>query len=129
MPKADPTNPQPLPKSLAMTALLDDNNKIYYYNGDFNDAIKSNQIFETNYSTYAGLGKAIRQKQKKLESFTKFGGKNGLMLIIKPTSASGYKNVIDALDELMINDVRKYAIVDPAPEEIEYIKSKKTSRL
>lgn len=121
MPKEDP-NPQPLPKSLAMTILLDDNNKLYYYNGDFNDAFKSNQIIETGYSIYEGLGKAIRQKQNELELSGKFGGKKGLMLIIKPTSASVYKNVIDALDEVMINDVRKYALVEPSDEELNFLK-------
>jgi hypothetical protein len=49
------------------------------------------------------------------------------MLLIKPTSGSVYKNVIDALDEAVINDVRKYAIVEPANEEISYIRSKKGS--
>ena len=47
-----------------------------------------------------------------------------MMLLIKPTSQSVYKNVIDALDEAMINDVKKYAIVEPAIEEVNYIKSK-----
>ena len=46
------------------------------------------------------------------------------MLLIKPTSGSVYKNVIDALDEAVINDVRKYAIVEPANEEIVYIKNR-----
>jgi hypothetical protein len=46
------------------------------------------------------------------------------MLLIKPTSKSIYKNVIDALDEAVINDVKKYAIVEPANEEIPYIKTK-----
>jgi len=122
MPKDDITHPQPLPKTLAMTLLLDENNKIYYYKGDFKDAITTNQIFETSYSTYDGIGKSIRERQKELESFTKFGGKNGLMLIIKPTSSSVYKNVIDALDEVMINDVKKYAIVEPEKEELDYLK-------
>jgi len=50
-----------------------------------------------------------------------------MMLLIKPTAGSVYKNVIDALDEAVINDVRKYAIVEPASEEIGYIRSKKRS--
>jgi hypothetical protein len=47
-----------------------------------------------------------------------------MMLLIKPTSKSIYKNVVDALDEAVINDVKKYAIIEPASEEINYIKSK-----
>ena len=39
-----------MPKSLALTLLLADNNRIIYYHGDFDEAIKTNKIFETNYS-------------------------------------------------------------------------------
>ena len=128
MPKDDTTHPQPLPNSLALSLLLDNNNKVYYYNGDFKEAVNANKIFETNYSTYGGIGKIIRQKQKDIDASGKFAdGRKGLMLLIKPTSGSVYKNVIDALDEAVINDVRKYAIVEPANEEISYIRSKKGS--
>ena len=128
MPKDDLINPQPLPNSLALSLLLDDNNKVYYYNGDFNEAANANKIFQTNYSTYEGIGKVIRQKQKDIDASGKFAdGRKGLMLLIKPTSKSSYKNVIDALDEAVINDVRKYAIVEPTNEEIGYIRSKKGS--
>jgi len=124
MPKDDTTHPQPLPNSLALSLLLD-NNKVYYYNGDFKEAVNANKIFETNYSTYGGIGKIIRQKQKDIDASGKFAdGRKGLMLLIKPTSGSVYKNVIDALDEAVINDVRKYAIVEPANEEIVYIKNR-----
>jgi biopolymer transport protein ExbD len=117
---------QPLSNSLALTLLLDDNDKIYYYHGDFEEAVKANKIIETNYSTYNGIGKIIRQKQKDIDvSGKSIDGKRGIMLLIKPSAKANYKNVIDALDEVMINDVRKYAIVEPAKEEIGYIKSKK----
>ena len=45
------------------------------------------------------------------------------MLLIKPTSESVYKNVVDALDEALINDVKKYAIVKPFKKELEYLKT------
>lgn len=127
MPSDKPINiPTELPKSLALSLLLCDNNKVYYYNGDFNEAISSNRIYETNYSTYQGIGKIIRQKQKEIDESGKFtGGRKGLMLLIKPTSMSNYKNVIDALDKTAINDVKKYAIIEPTTEEINYIKTKK----
>lgn len=108
MPKDDSvTNPTPLPESIALTVLLDDNNKIYYYHGDFTKAIKTNKIFETGYSTASGLGKIIREKQKDIDISIKFAdGRRGLMLLIKPGSTSSYKNVVDALDEAVINDVK-----------------------
>jgi len=108
---------------LALTLLLDDNNKIYYYNGIFSDAVNANQVFETNYSTYSGIGKIIRQRQKDLDISRKFAdGRKGLMLLIKPGSKSVYKNVVDALDEAVINDVKKYAIIEPGTDEIKFLK-------
>ena len=129
MPKDDSIHSQPLPSSLALSLLLDDNDKVYYYNGNFKEAANANKIYETNYSTFGGIGKIIRQKQKDIDASGKFAdGKKGLMLLIKPTSGSVYKNVIDALDEAVINDVRKYAIIEPGTDELQFIKVKATSR-
>ena len=128
MPKDDTISQQNLADGLALTLLLDDNNKIYYYHGKMDKALEAKEVYETDYSTFKGLGEIIRQKQKAIDASGKFReGRKGLMLVIKPTSSSIYKNVIDALDEVMINDVKKYAIVDPTPEEIQYIESKKIS--
>src|SRR5258705_10768405 len=126
MPKDDLTiATSKLPKRLALTALLDNDNKVYYYHGDFNEALKTGEIFETNYSTYNGIGKIIRQKQKDIDASGKFAeGRKGMMLLIKPTSKSVYKNVVDALDEAVINDVRKYAILEPAADEIKFLTTK-----
>jgi biopolymer transport protein ExbD len=127
MPKTDGVvDPTKLSKSLALTVLLDENDKIYYYHGEMGEALKANEVFETNFSTYEGIGKIIRQKQKDIDASDKFKeGRRGMMIVIKPTPASVYKNVIDALDEVTINDVKKYAIVEPVDEEINYIRSKK----
>lgn len=35
-----------------------------------------------------------------------------MVLLIKPTKQSTYKNIIDALDETTINGVKKYMIID-----------------
>lgn len=127
MPKEpDIVDPQTLADGLVLTVLLNDDNKIYYYYGRMDKAIESNNIYETNYSTYEGIGKIIQKKQKDIDASGKFKeGRNGMMIVIKPTSSSVYKNVIDVLDEVMINDVRKYAIVEPSEEELNFLKRKK----
>lgn len=125
MPRDETAVPQKLPKSLALTLLLNDENKIYYYHGDMEDAIRANEIFETNYSTYEGIGKVIRQKQKDIDASGKFKeGRRGMMLVIKPASESVYKNFVDALDEVMINDVKKYAVVGPGDAELNFLRTR-----
>lgn len=122
MPRDEIVDLQKLPKSLALTLLLNDNNKIYYYHGDMDEAIKANEVFETSYSTYEGIGKVIRQKQEVIDASGKFiDGRRGMMMVIKPTSECVYKNLVDALDEVMINDVKKYAIVEPDEGEINFL--------
>lgn len=123
MPKeGDSTN---ISDQLSMTVLLDHNNSVCYYYGNWEEAKTSGNIFKTNYSTWQGLGRVIREKQKDIQMNAK--DPKELMLIVKPLSRSSYKNVVDVLDEIMINDVRKYAIVDPGKNEIEYLKNKDTS--
>jgi hypothetical protein len=39
------------------------------------------------------------------------------VFLIKPTAQSSYKNVVDALDETIINGVKKYMVLDPSAEE------------
>lgn len=47
--------------------------------------------------------------------------KKDLVVLIKPGPTSSYKNVINALDEMLINGVTRYMIVDPEKEEKSYL--------
>ena len=44
------------------------------------------------------------------------------MMLIKSTSETLYKALVDVLDETMINDVRKYALVKMDDEETRWLK-------
>ena len=46
------------------------------------------------------------------------------MLIMKPADVSDYGNVVDLFDEVLINDVKRYAIVDISPAEKEILKAR-----
>lgn len=114
MPKdGEPTG---LAESKAITAILGGNNKVFVYAGRWDNAVNGKNITETNYNVYLGLGDFIRAKQKQLKN-----KRNDLMLLIKPLNDASYQNVIDALDEALINDVRRYAIVQATTEEEQYI--------
>jgi biopolymer transport protein ExbD len=50
------------------------------------------------------------------------GWKDGLIVVIKATDNSNYKNMIDILDEMLICNIGRYAIVDITDVEIEMLK-------
>ncbi len=105
-------------RSNVLTLLIKEEGKVYYYEGDWN-----NKATLTTLDQKTGLGKIIREKQAVL-TITKAGeeGKDGLMLLIKPSNEASYKQVVDALDETIINQVKKYALVSLSQEEMAYLK-------
>jgi biopolymer transport protein ExbD len=111
----------PVPASKVLTVLLGDHNKVFAYEGRFEDAVRENRIIPTTYDETDGIGELIREKQKQLKQAKK---KNELIFLIKPTSHCTYKNIIDALDEITINEVKKYVIIDPADEEKLFLQKK-----
>jgi biopolymer transport protein ExbD len=98
---------QAVKESKAMTIILGGEDKIYYYMG-----ITNPQIDTTNYSA-DGIRKIILEKNREIQD---------LVVLIKPTSESKYKNVVDMLDEMDICGVKRYALVDITPMELDLIK-------
>jgi biopolymer transport protein ExbD len=116
MPQDGP--PTKLENSNALTVLLGGDNSIYYYHGDWEQANKNKEIFKTSFDLKTGLGKVIREKQMRLDGIEVNGeGRKGLMVLIKPNKDTNYENVINVLDEILIHDVKKYAIVKLEQEE------------
>ena len=125
MPDTTPVDPpNNLADGLALTLLIGKNNTVYYYNGRFEEAVLRNAIRKTNYSVYSGIGDVIRKKQKAVAVSGIYDeGRDGIMLLMKPLPAASYRNIVDALDEVLINDMKKYAIVEPSPEETAWMES------
>jgi hypothetical protein len=92
--------------------LLGENSQIYAYQGQWEKAVSEGTIVTTSYLESDGLGQMIRERQKQLGK-----GREDLVLVIKPLPNCSYKNVIDALDEMTIHNVKKYALVNPDAEE------------
>jgi biopolymer transport protein ExbD len=107
----------PVAASKALTILLGGHNQVLAYEGSWQEAVAYNRVVTSNFTESEGIGKLIREKQKKLQLTDSEEGKNALVLLIKPAKAASYKNVIDALDEAMINNVSKYALLDATAEE------------
>ncbi len=122
-------------ESKAVTILLGENDKVYYYTGipDYTDYTT---LKETDYSP-EGLRALLlernarivaKMKELKHEKFVtnkkmsdeEFaerskeikGDKDGQVIVIKPTADANYANLVDALDEMQICSIDKYAIVD-----------------
>ena len=122
MPKEGP--PIKLGKSDALTFLLGKNKTLYYYQGDWEEAANTNQIFQTSFSVKQGIRKVIHEKQQQLDFNNIKEGRRGLMLLIKPGEEAVYSDVIDMLDEALINNVKKYAVLKPDDEEIKWLATK-----
>ena len=120
-------------ESKAITLILGADNKLYYYTG-IPDYTNYTTLKETDYSP-EGIRKVLlerngpivakmrdlREKRSKKElneeqfkeqSKEIKDDKDGQVVVIKPTSEATYKNLVDALDEMAICSIAKYAIVD-----------------
>ena len=109
----------PVPESKSLTILLGSDNAVFYYRGDMSQAIKTDQVFQTSYDETNGIGSVIRKKQNEL--IKSRIDKKDIIVLIKPGINSSYQNVINALDEILINGVTRYVIVDQEADEKSYV--------
>lgn len=93
-------------ESGSLTLMLGKGNVVYYYYG------ADPTTMET--TTYKQVRDIILEKKKKTPA-------DDLFIIIKPDKDATYKNAVDMLDEMNINDISRYAMVDPSPQEYNLI--------
>ena len=128
--------------SKAITVLLGKEGKVFYYFGEptYNDP---NLVKETDFSptglrsVLLGRNQAIVTKMKELkrkkanleitnEEFELQASeikkdKDSPVVLIKATDFSNYKNLVDALDEMQICNIARYAIVDITPGDLQLL--------
>ena len=104
MPKdtKDPNQDTKVKESGSLTLILGKANEIYYYFG--NDPATMQSV------GYKGVRDVILKKKKATPA-------TDLFIIIKPDKDATYKNAVDILDEMDINDISRYAMVDPTADE------------
>jgi len=100
--------------SKSMTILLNGGDKLFYYSGDFETANIHHNVIATSSNNF---GVVVRARQRTLEA--KGIDRHELVLLIKPTRATSYESIIAIIDELRLNDVSRYAFIDPTPPEIQ----------
>ena len=108
-----------IPDSKSLTFLLGNNEQLFYYYGREKEAVENNQVYATSYAPDNGAGKIIREKQFSLDQ--RFANRKELTILIKPGKSCSYKNVVDMLDEMMINGVTRYSLVDPGKYDGKYL--------
>ena len=103
----------PIKASHAMTIILGEGDKVYWYQG-VEDAETPPDVKVTDFSA-EGIRKVVRQKNKEIgEKF---------VVVIKAMDTSKYKNMVDILDEMTITDTKRYAIVTITPEDLKLTSS------
>jgi len=141
MPKdeIDPKDLTEVKESSVLTIMLGKGNQVYYYEGKL---APDGSNFTT--SNYSDIRKEIQKKKKdvisrhvhdagceKLQQKAKEKNdpnwKNAcadkdFVVVIKPNSDATYKNTIDMLDEMAINYVQRFAMVDISDNENELVK-------
>lgn len=100
-----------VPESRSLTILIGSKTKLFYYSGTEEEAIRQKKIYQTSWAENA-IGNVIRQKQISL-----IPAKDSMIVLIKASKNAAYKNLVDILDEMIINNVKRYSIVDISKDE------------
>jgi hypothetical protein len=105
------TIPTNVGESTALTVIPLSDGQVFYYHGSAANA-RANKLYgSTRFSFEHGIGNIIRAKQKNLDNNPRFT-RADLMLLIKPGNHSSLNNFINTMDEVLLNDLKHYAITE-----------------
>jgi biopolymer transport protein ExbD len=90
-----------------LTLVLGGDDKVYWYLG-----ITDPKVELSNFSN-DGIRKVLLQQNAQIKE---------MVVLIKPSDESKYKNVVDILDEMNISNIARFALVDITPVDKELIK-------
>jgi biopolymer transport protein ExbD len=95
----------------ALSIMLGKDNGVFYYEGEL---LPDGSNFKS--SNFKDIRQEIINKKKSTNP-------EDFVVVIKPGPEATYKNAVDMLDEMTINDVKRYAMVDIFPTEIDLMKA------
>ncbi|MDP4131619.1 MAG: biopolymer transporter ExbD [Bacteroidota bacterium] len=102
----NPEEQNKVKNSAVITLMLGKNDKIYYYEGD--DPTKMLQ------TTFKKVRDIVLDKKRRTDP-------KDFVVVLKPTQDASYKNTVNILDEMTIDEVKRYAMVDISPTEYQLI--------
>lgn len=114
-----------LKASVAMTVLLSKSHRVYYYEGIGDNPEVAPDLKVTSFKAKDGIRDAIIRKKKMvagMKAAGQLGPKDEMTVLIKPDTTSTYSDLVNMLDEMNINDVKVYAIIDISDIEQGFIK-------
>ena len=110
------TTQLPVAATRTMTVLLGSHNKLEWYMGEPGKSAPTVDGYGKD-----GLRKALIENSKNVES-THAAPDNFMIVLLKPSDKSTYENLVSALDELNITNVKSSAIVKITQMEIDDLK-------
>lgn len=111
----------------AMTILLSKEHRVYYYLGMANDPMKPPKVEVTYFQNKNGIRDAIINLKKSVYAERNNGmpghkADDEPVIIIKPDTTSQYEDMVNILDEMQVNGINIYAMVDISDVDREFIK-------
>ncbi|MEP7277596.1 MAG: biopolymer transporter ExbD [Bacteroidota bacterium] len=110
-----PEDQNKVKESAVLTIMLGKNDQVYYYEGIL--APDASNFKSTNFKE---IRNEILAKKKSTDP-------KDFVVIIKPDQDCTYKNVVDILDEMLINEVKRYATVEISPVEYQLVQATEKS--
>jgi biopolymer transport protein ExbD len=110
--KVKPEEQNKAKESGALTILMGADNHVYYFEGQLKP--DASNFLSASYNGENSIRDVIMKKKAAVRSIAQDPNdpEHDLVVVIKPSQYCTYKNVIDILDEMSINVVKKFALVD-----------------
>ncbi len=129
--KGDDVAPTPIKNSTALTILPGKDHRLYYYEGIGDKPEDPSQLKIGYFEGPESIRSIIAAKETQIDALIGRGElrpKDQLTVLIKPDTTSTYADLVGILDEMNINNVATYAIVDITALEQEWILARNTKK-
>lgn len=103
------TDPLQTAEGKTLHLILGKNHQLWHYRGTAVDNMQRSDY-------HSGVRSVIQKEKARVAAV--YGSGNELVILIKPTSAASYRDVVDVLDEMVIHQVSRYMLMEPNTTEI-----------